>query len=147
MRAVLSNTRDMLTRYWFEFASQKLPEQGLSLVCWPPAACGVTAYDYLDAVKLIFYLVSRDGGIPTIRQVSTDVDVSQLPEFVRKYTGCPAWRGVWYPNLSANGPYMGSLPSHINDLLSMTMLTSAGTLFPPPTPKESDEANLQKPKQ
>jgi len=84
----------MLRRYWFEF---ELPPAQARVVPWG-MGCGVTAYDYDDAVQLMKELVFSIHEMPTIRAMTEDVDVSTLDaEHVRINMGVPVRRGVWFP--------------------------------------------------
>lgn len=82
-----------LRRYWFRFAvnSAALPP-GLRL------GCGVTAYDYDDAMSILKAKVFAGGAVPAIDDVKEDVDVSQLdPGHVLPNMLPPSDRGVWFP--------------------------------------------------
>jgi hypothetical protein len=84
----------MLRRYWFQFdisqSRARLARYGLG--------CGVTAYNYDDAINLMKELVFRDGEFPPIRSCIEDVDISTLDEkHVRPNMGVPIYRGVWFP--------------------------------------------------
>ncbi len=105
---------EILHRYWFEFEKPKPrdPEQGISFVCWPPAECGLTAYDYHDAVALLKLFLFRDEPLPTIANMTPDVDMNLVwdhYEYIRTDCSCPLWRGVWWPNYSGSGPIIGSV--------------------------------------
>jgi hypothetical protein len=84
----------MLRRYWFEFDLSQSPA---------PAAdsedgCGVTAYDYDDVLDLMKEGVFGESGLPPIRNVVEDIDISALDETrVRSRIGMPVFRGVWFP--------------------------------------------------
>jgi hypothetical protein len=84
----------MLHRYWVEF---DLPETRARLVSYG-LGCGVTAYNYDDAVNLMKELVFKSSEMPPIRTLIEDVDVSKLdPKHVRVNMGVPIYRGVWFP--------------------------------------------------
>ncbi|MEA2354455.1 MAG: hypothetical protein QOD61_584 [Solirubrobacteraceae bacterium] len=81
-----------MRRFWFTFE----PSQDL-----PPAVaygCGVTTFNYDDAVALLQARVFTDHPMPPPRSVTEDVDVSELdPGHIRPNMGDPAVRGVWFP--------------------------------------------------
>lgn len=84
----------MLRRFWFQF---DLPQAQAQLVSYG-LGCGVTAYDYEDAVALIKERVFKDTEMPDIRNVVEDVDVSTLDaKDVKPNMGMPVFRGVWFP--------------------------------------------------
>ena len=84
----------MLRRYWFEF--DLLKSQAPAVSCGP--GCGVTAYDYEDALTLMKENVFGDTDLPPIRNVVEDIDISALDEKqVRSKIGMPVFRGVWFP--------------------------------------------------
>jgi hypothetical protein len=83
-----------LHRYWFQF-DLKLGDDA-------PAGtllgCGVTAFNYEDAIALLGERVFRSASLPPIVEVREDVDVSQLdPGHVLPNMGIPIDRGVWFP--------------------------------------------------
>jgi hypothetical protein len=81
----------MLKRYWFKFTT--LPPSPLNL------GCGVTAYNYDDALALLKEQVFADRDpIPGITSFVEDVDISSLDEkHVRSNMGVPVKRGIWFP--------------------------------------------------
>lgn len=84
----------MLRTYWFEF---DLSRSGAPTFNGQPE-CGVTAYDYEDAINLMKESVFANGDLPPIRNVVEDIDVSKLDErHVRPNMGIPVFRGVWFP--------------------------------------------------
>ena len=85
----------MLRRYWFEFDRPKPEGPGVN---WEQG-CGVTAYDYEDALTLMKESVFSDRNLPPIRNVIEDIDISALDEErVRSKIGIPVFRGVWFPS-------------------------------------------------
>lgn len=82
-----------LRRFWFRFASTAT---GL-----PPGlrwGCGVTAYDYDDAVSIIRTTIFGGGLLPPLGDVKEDVDVSQLDNgHVLPNMLPPSNRGIWFP--------------------------------------------------
>jgi len=84
----------MLRRYWFEFD----PSQSPAPAAVSELGCGVTAYDYEDALTLMKENVFGDGDLPPIQNVVEDIDISALDEErVRSKIGIPVFRGVWFP--------------------------------------------------
>ena len=80
----------ILTRYWFTFP--KLPDKAaLNL------GCGVTAYNYEDAIDLLRERVF--GGMePTVLAFAENVDVTNLDKsHVIPNMGQVIARGVWFP--------------------------------------------------
>lgn len=83
----------LLRRFWFEFkrtgTSSLRPEVTIG--------CGVTAYDYDDAVDLLRERVFA-GNVPEVEKAQSDVDVSTLDAgHVRPNMGSPTERGIWFP--------------------------------------------------
>jgi len=59
--------------------------------------CGVTAYDYDDAINLLRESVFG-GNEPTVIDFKEDVDVSKLDQnHVAPNMGSVVVRGVWFP--------------------------------------------------
>lgn len=80
----------MLRRYWFTFEPSESPIPTNS-------GCGVTAYDYEDALALMRDRVFH-GQLPPIEQCTEDVDVSSLDaRHVIPNVGNVLIRGVWFP--------------------------------------------------
>lgn len=80
-----------LRRYWFVFETFASPTP-LNL------GCGVTAYDFQDAVTLLAERVFPDRKLPTIVEHFEDVDVSTLDhKHVLPNMGIVTDRGVWFP--------------------------------------------------
>jgi hypothetical protein len=71
----------VLRRYWFTFRDP--PASGYSF------GCGVTAFDYGDAIQLLREKVF-DGDVPEIDTVQEDVDVSTLNLGVRHRSSASA---------------------------------------------------------
>ena len=85
-----------LIRYWFEF---NFADSGLhpSLL----RGCGVTAYSYDDALRLLSEYVFKGNCLPPIANVIENVDVSTLDtNHILPNMGVCIWRGVWYPNIT-----------------------------------------------
>ncbi len=79
-----------LKRFWFTFSS--LPRlSALNL------GCGITAYSYEDAVRLLRERVFG-GDEPSIATVEENVDVSKLDQkHVVPNMGVVVTRGIWFP--------------------------------------------------
>ena len=87
--------RKCLTRYWFEFEPAEQP------TWWSIFGCGVTAYDYEDAVTLMREHVFKDRELPPISRCVKNVDIRTLDSgHVRPGMGVVVFRGVWYPRLN-----------------------------------------------
>ena len=81
-----------LRRYWIRFAAA-------SGCGTPRPGCGVTAYNYEDAIIVLRETVFSGKPVPEIEEVIEDVDISTLDQkHVIPNMGAPIWRGVWYPN-------------------------------------------------
>jgi hypothetical protein len=83
-----------LTRYWFEFDIEPDPPYP----SWLRKGCGVTAYNYDDAVQLLNERIFTDLPMPDVRQVIEDVDISTLDTaHVLPNMDIPVGRGIWFP--------------------------------------------------
>ena len=81
----------MIKRFWFNFSEQPLP-------IGVQHGCGLSAYDYEDALELLKNKVFKDMGLPDIENVIQDVDVSTLDSgHVLPNIGNVSIRGVWFP--------------------------------------------------
>jgi len=80
----------LLRRYWFTFQQSSQPTP-LNL------GCGVTAYNYDDALELLRDRVFG-GREAAVADVIADVDVSTLDKaHVLPNMGSAVTRGVWFP--------------------------------------------------
>ena len=80
-----------LHRFWFKFSSIQ-PYNSLRL------GCGVTAYNYDDAVSILRETVFDEREFPEIETFIADVDISALDQkHVIPNMEPPVWRGVWFP--------------------------------------------------
>jgi hypothetical protein len=80
----------MLKRFWFKFNPLPLSRMNLG--------CGVTAYDYSDALKLLNEKLLVGNQMPNIAEVIEDVDISTLDQnHVIPNMEVPAVRGIWFP--------------------------------------------------
>ena len=83
-----------LRRYWFKFdiTIQNNPPIG-TLV-----GCGVTAYNYDDAMNLIKEMVFKTINIPPLIECIEDVNVLSLDSnHVLPNMGLVTVRGIWFP--------------------------------------------------
>ena len=84
----------LLTRYWFEFYKDKVTDlpAGLGL------GCGVTAFNYLDAISILEDKVFRGQVLPQIKVQKENVDIRTLDAgHVIPNMQDPTLRGVWFP--------------------------------------------------
>ena len=80
-----------LRRYWFTFEKSSNPTP-LNL------GCGVTAFDYEDALSLLRERVFIKEPLPTIIHHIGDIDVSTLEKnHVFPNMGLVTDRGIWFP--------------------------------------------------
>jgi hypothetical protein len=81
----------MLKRFWFEFERFAHPT-ALNI------GCGVTAYDYDDAVSILHERVFAGQPFPKVLRFVPDVNVQDLDkDHVLPNMGIVAQRGVWFP--------------------------------------------------
>ena len=87
-----------LRRYWFRFEdSGKSTPLGLG--------CGVTAYDYDDALGIIHKRLFMEKEVPRIAAYYEDIDISTLDEnHVLPNMGLVTIRGIWFPLGYADTP-------------------------------------------
>lgn len=80
----------MLTRYWFEFEN---PPNGTAL----NLGCGVTAYNYDDAVSLLHERVFGEVEFRIVKYIE-DIDIRTLDEkHILPNIGLVPVRGIWFP--------------------------------------------------
>jgi hypothetical protein len=80
-----------LHRFWLTF---KHPPQFSPL----GLGCGVTAYNYADALELVRSRVFSEKSMPVIESVTQDVDIQTLDKYhVVPNMGLVNNRAVWYP--------------------------------------------------
>ena len=83
-----------LHRYWIKFSLTFHDSHPIGVI----AGCGVTAYDYDDALELLQSTVFNGQALPKIETVIADVDISTLdPNHVLPNIGNPLARGIWFP--------------------------------------------------
>lgn len=83
-----------MIRYWFEFKIDSVFEYpfGIGL------GCGVTAYNYDDAIRLMDEKIFHSSKWPLIEKVVENVDIRNLDnDHVIPNMKSPAPYGVWYP--------------------------------------------------
>jgi hypothetical protein len=81
----------MIKRFWFSFSEQPLP-------IGVQHGCGLSAYDYEDALGLLKDRVFEGIDLPSIDNVVEDIDVSILDSgHVLPNMGNISIRGVWFP--------------------------------------------------
>ncbi len=89
----------MLRRYWLEFNIAPGEVTSYPSYAGLSYGCGVTAYSYDDAIKLLHEKLFGDDPTPAIQQAIEDVDVSKLDTgHVLPNMGDPTIRGIWFPS-------------------------------------------------
>lgn len=84
----------LLKKYWFKFEIPTNSDYPLGLL----AGCGVTAYSYDDALKLIETHIFKDRPTPPIQDFVENVDVSTLDKnHIIPNMEPPLSRGIWFP--------------------------------------------------
>jgi len=85
---------NLLTRFWFEFEIEdisKLPG-GVGY------GCGVSAFDYDDAINILQEKVFKNVEIPKIIRFIENVNINELDQtHVVVNMNPPIYRGVWFP--------------------------------------------------
>ena len=85
----------MLRRYWFLFGGEPTDLRYFS------QGCGVTAYNYEDAIHLLKEYAFKDQTLPEIKSAMEDFDVSTIEDkHIWPNIGVTVQRGVWHPNLT-----------------------------------------------
>jgi hypothetical protein len=83
-----------MNRYWFEFEID-------SAFNFPPGTgigCGVTAYDYNDAIKILDEKIFHTIKQPSLKKFVENVDIRTLDQgHVIPNMKPPVYRGVWFP--------------------------------------------------
>ncbi|HLK29204.1 MAG TPA: hypothetical protein VKT28_11555 [Puia sp.] len=81
-------------RYWFEFENCDI----ISSIAGLRIGCGVTAFNYSDAVNIMQNKIFKDKPIPEITSFVEDVDVRTLDQgHVIPNMWIPTFRGIWFP--------------------------------------------------
>ncbi|MEY4878677.1 MAG: hypothetical protein RJB62_145 [Pseudomonadota bacterium] len=87
-----------LRRFWFEFDGSVAPPLR--------RGCGVTAFDYEDALALLRELVFEGDEIPPVKSVIPDFDVSAIDDkHIWPNMGLAVARGIWWPNIGLGRRY------------------------------------------
>lgn len=83
-----------LISYWFEFES--IDETNCPFVL--RKGCGVTAYDYNDAISLLHEKIFIGDTMPAIKKIIESIEVSELDQnHVVPNMGIIIARGIWFP--------------------------------------------------
>ncbi len=86
------DNRSLLTRYWFKFKTDKHSDFFIS------QGCGVTAYNYDDAINLLRSKMFKEIEIPEIIEVLENIDIRRLEQnHVAPNIKDPTLRGIWFP--------------------------------------------------
>lgn len=85
-----------MIRYWFEF---DITATDIHIIPYGTLkGCGVTAYNYEDAVNIINEKVFKSNGLPIIKRIVENVDVRTLDQGHVIPNMLPTVaRGVWFP--------------------------------------------------
>jgi hypothetical protein len=80
----------MLTRYWFEFEPQAFRVWSIG--------CGVTAFNYSDALSIMKQAMFKTEDLPPIKKCTENIDIRTLDQgHVIPNMGPPNFRGIWFP--------------------------------------------------
>ena len=83
-----------MIRYWFEFDF----EEYTSVPPGTRIGCGVTSFDYEDALNILRQKVFNNNVLAPIIHLVENVNVSTLDaSHVLPNIGLPNLRGVWFP--------------------------------------------------
>jgi hypothetical protein len=81
-------------RYWFQFEFNDYSEL-------PPGCgigCGITAWNYEDAINILNEVFHKYGKKPAVKTVIEDVNISELDAgHVLTNMLPPNERGIWFP--------------------------------------------------
>ena len=99
---------DYLKRFWFELNFPK-PRLGHGAYIPKDGCCGITAFDYEDALRIMRRFMLMENETPIFSRVVENVDISAIEnEDVHRVLGVPVWRGIWYPDYNLrNEVYSG----------------------------------------
>lgn len=85
---------DLYRRFWFEFEID-------TAFTYPPGigfGCGVTAFSYEDAVRILDEKVFTTVKRPPFKKVVEDVDIQFLDQgHIIPNMAPPIYRGIWFP--------------------------------------------------
>jgi hypothetical protein len=88
------NPRTLLTRFWFEFEVSNVNDLPAGLT-W---GCGITAYNYNDAISILGQRVFKGQEIPKIVKRIKNIDIRTLDQgHVVVNMKDPTLRGIWFP--------------------------------------------------
>jgi hypothetical protein len=91
---ILNRMRTLVTRYWFEFESSQINDLPPGLT-W---GCGITAYDYSDAISILRLKVFKGQEIPELKITKENIDIRTLDQrHIVINMRDPSLRGVWFP--------------------------------------------------
>ena len=80
--------------YWFEFESS----DSISLPPGIGIGCGVSAYNYYDAMRIISDKIFRGEEIPPVKKMIEDVKINQLDHgHVVPNMKSMIFYGIWFP--------------------------------------------------
>lgn len=80
-----------MIRFWFEFEDTSIPTGTLM-------GCGVTAYDFHDAISIVQNKIFGNNLLPRIKSVVENIDVSTLDSGHVQPNILPTIvRGIWFP--------------------------------------------------
>lgn len=91
---ISNKLKTTVTQYWFEFETTQIRDlsPGLSI------GCGITAYDYDDAISILRQRVFKGQAIPALKDRKENVDIRTLDQgHVIPNMKDPTLRGVWFP--------------------------------------------------
>ncbi|WP_293312933.1 hypothetical protein [Pedobacter sp. UBA5917] len=81
-----------MIRYWFEFKNYPKVPPGTRM------GCGVTAFDYEDALAMLKEKVFNGGNLAHIICTKENIDISTLDaNHVLPNIGLANKRGIWFP--------------------------------------------------
>lgn len=83
-----------MIRFWFKFQF----DDSKSVPYGTRIGCGITAYNYEDAINILKEKVFKDKPIAAITQCIENIDISELDQgHVLPNMAPPNIRGVWFP--------------------------------------------------
>jgi hypothetical protein len=86
--------RTFLIRYWFRFKTNGVDKMPFGVV----VGCGVTAFNYADAISVVQEKVFKGEKIPEREEEIENIDVRTLDQnHVVVNMKDPTLRGVWFP--------------------------------------------------
>jgi hypothetical protein len=83
-------------RYWFQFEFKDFSDlpPGMAI------GCGITAWNYEDAINILNDVFDKYGIKPAVKAVIEDVNISELDAgLVLPNMRPPNERGIWFPLL------------------------------------------------